>query len=390
VAKNSRLVKWLLVFAVILLYFIPFYQKYFSDSRVDWKELEVTDLTGEQAQGSDTPYFKENFVNQAEPGKRCHVSSLAAAGDQRLMCTWYAGSGEGASDVVIYQAFYNEDKGTWTEPKILLDREQAGAELRRWVGKLGNAVVINDGQGRLWLFYASLLGGWSTASLNYKMSLDGGQTWSDSQKLILSPFFNLAANIKNNGVSLSRGAYLLPVYQEFLYKFSQVLLLHPDQFGLSYQIRRMTQTGKTLQPVLIPQDDQHLLAFFRNAAAGGKNYILRAESRDAGRTWSEPTATTLPNPNSGFDMVRLPGGDILGAINNAFQDRSDLTLVISKDDGRNWQTLKVLENSPGKEYSYPFFLRNRGFYHLTYTYERKRIKQVVFNEAWLREKTRDR
>ncbi|MFW6123014.1 MAG: sialidase family protein [Thermodesulfobacteriota bacterium] len=385
-AKNSRSVKGLLAVAVVLLYFIPFYQTYFSKTPSNWNNLEVTDLTGEQAQGSDTPYFKENFVNQARPGLVCHVSSLAAAGDQRLMCTWYAGSREGAPDVAIYQAFYNEDEGTWTEPKILLDREQAGAELRRWVGKLGNAVVINDGQGRLWLFYASLLGGWSTASLNYKMSLDGGQTWSDSEKLILSPFFNLAANVKNNGVPLSRGNYLLPVYQEFLYKFGQVLLLRSNQFGLSYQIRRMSQTGRTLQPVLIPQDSQHLVAFFRNAAAGGENYILRAESRDTGRTWSEPIATTLPNPNSGFDMVRLPGGDILGAINYAFQDRSDLTLVISRDGGRNWQTVKVLENSPGQEYSYPFFLRSRGHYHLTYTYERERIKQVVFNEAWLKGK----
>jgi predicted neuraminidase len=385
VAKNSQPVKWLLAVAVILLYCIPFYQTCFSSRPANWNDLQIANFTAEN-QGSDTPFFAENFVNPAHPGIRCHVSSLAVAGGRRLICTWYAGSQEGAPDVAIYRAFYDEDAGTWTEPEVLLNRQKCSTELRRWVGKLGNAVVVNDRHGGLWLFYASLLGGWSTASLNYKVSRDGGQTWSDSRKLILSPFFNLTNNVKNNGVPCSRGAYLLPVYQEFLRKFGQVVLLCPDRAGLSYQIRRMTQAGQTLQPVLIRQGEQNLVAFFRNGSGGGKNYILRAESKDAGQTWSELAPTTLPNPNSGFDMVGLPGGAILGAINYAFQDRSNLTLVVSQDGGQNWQTLKVLEKSPGKEYSYPFFLRSGGYYHLTYTFERKRIKHVVFNDAWLRGK----
>lgn len=386
-AKNSRPVKWSSAVAVILLYFIPFYQTYFSDRPADWNALQVADFPAEN-QASDKPFFAENFVNPIQPGMRCHVSSLAMAGDQRLICTWYAGSREGARDVALYQAFYDEGTRIWTEPQVLLDRQGCSAELRRWVGKIGNAVVINDHHGGLWLFYASLLGGWSTTSLNYKLSRDGGQTWSDSQKLILSPFFNLTTNVKNNGLPLSRGAYLLPVYQEFLRKFGQVVLLRPDRAGLSYEMRRLTLSGRTLQPVLIPQDRRRLLAFFRNAAGGEKNYILRAESKDAGQTWSELTATSLPNPNSGFDMVRLSDGGILGAINHAFQNRSDLTLVISRDGGRNWQTMKVLEKAPGKEYSYPFLLRTRRYYHLTYTYERGRIKHVVFNEAWLRDKSK--
>jgi predicted neuraminidase len=215
------------------------------------------------------------------------------------------------------------------------------------------------------------------------MSQDGGRTWSDSHKLILSPFFNLTANVKNNGISLSQGAYLLPVYQEFLRKFSQVVLFHPGRAELSYEIRRMTHAGKALQPVLIPQNETNLWAFFRNAA-GGKSFILKNDSSDVGRTWSGVTTTSLPNPNSGFDMVRLPDGAILGVINHAFQERSDLTLVLSRDGGRHWKTLKVLENTPGKEYSYPFLLRSGGVYHLTYTFERARIKHVVFNDAWLK------
>jgi len=384
VTTNSRPQKWFIAFAVILLYAIPFYQHYISGRQAGWQDFQIINFNGEQAQAGQKPFFAENFVNQAQPGVMCHVSSIAAVGNNRLICTWYAGSGEAAPDVALYHAFYEEKTKTWSEPQVLLDRHQASTELRRWVRKLGNAVVLNDNRGRLWLFYATMLGGWSTASLNYKESQDGGRTWSDSHKLILSPFFNLTTNVKNNGVSLSRGAYLLPVYQEFLRKFSQVVLFRSDQLVPSYEIRKMTHAGQALQPVLIPQDETNLLAFFRNAAGGGKSFILKAKSSDVGRTWSRLIDTSLPNPNSGFDMVRLPDGALLGVINHAFQERSDLTLVLSRDGGRHWKTLKVLEKAPGKEYSYPFLLRRGSTYHLTYTFERARIKHVVFNEAWLK------
>jgi predicted neuraminidase len=253
------------------------------------------------------------------------------------------------------------------------------------VRKLGNAVVMNDQRGGLWLFYATMLGGWSTATLNYKVSRDEGRTWSDSQKLILSPFFNLTNNVKNKGVRLSQDAFLLPVYHELLHKFSQVLLVRPAGDSLRFELRRMTHTGKAIQPTLIPQGGESLAAFFRNAAGGGKSHILRATSRDVGQDWSGLRATTLPNPDSGFDMIRLSDGAILGAINNSFQDRDNLTLVLSRDEGKTWQNLRVLENAPGKAYAYPSLTRAGQYYHLTYSYEKHRIKHVMFNEAWLRE-----
>jgi predicted neuraminidase len=370
---------------VVLLYFLPFYQKYWSYPQEQWQNLTIpASLPGENAAG-EVPYFSADFVNQARPGIICHVSSIAVAGDHRLICTWYAGSREGAPDVAIYSAFFEEGTGTWTEPRVLLDRRQSSLELKRWVPKLGNAAVMNDRRGGLWLFYATMLGGWSTASLNYKVSRDGGQTWSASRQLILSPFFNLTNNVKNKGVNLSREAFLLPVYHELLRKFSQVLLLRPEGVILDYELRRVTASGAAIQPALIPLSDKSLKAFFRNAGAGEKRRILTAGSPDVGRHWSEPTATTLPNPDSGFDMIRLSDGAILGAINNNFQGRRDLTLVLSRDEGKTWESLRVLEHTPGKEYAYPSFARTRQYIHLTYSYEKNRIKHVMFNEAWLRE-----
>lgn len=84
-------------------------------------------------------------------------------------------------------------------------------------------------------------------------------------------------------------------------------------------------------------------------------------------------------------MITTADGAILGAINNNFRDRSDLALVLSRDGGKTWETLRVLEHAPGKTYAYPSLTRTRQYYHLTYSYEKNRIKHVMFNDAWLRE-----
>ncbi len=383
-ALNSRPLKWFLALGVMLLYALPFYQTFVAPREIRWAAVDIKEDPVTPTSPDERPFFAAQFVNQARPGVQCHVSAIAPAGEGRLICTWYAGSREGAADVAIFSAFFEEKTGTWTEPRVLVDRQRSSAELGRWVRKVGNAVVMNDHRGGLWLFYATLLGGWSTTSLNYKVSRDGGQTWSASRKLLLSPFFNLTNNVKNSGVNLRSGALLLPVYHEFLRKFSQVLLFGAEAAEPRCEIRRMTDRGSAIQPALIPQGRTALAAFFRNAAAGGQSHILKAESRDAGRSWSEVHETSLPNPDAGFDMIRLEGGAILGAVNKAFQDRHNLTLVISRDRGATWKDLQVLEHNPGREYSYPSLTRSSRYIHLTYTYERKRIKHVVFNEAWLK------
>lgn len=377
--------KILLTLLVISLYLLPLSQNSALESLSPAGDLESVPSRGEGDQGPQAPFFSEHFVNEAQPGVMCHVSSLALAGDRRLLCTWYAGSREAASDVALYAAFFDLEHGTWSPPAVLLTPKQSSRELRRYINKLGNALIFNDGQGNLWLFYAAMAyGGWSTTSLHYKLSQDGGQTWSPSRKLLLSPFFNLTSNLKNQGLNLVRGGFLLPLYHEFIHKFSQLLFCLPGNRGLHYELWRLTSEVSAIQPALVSDGGPHLTAFFRNAGPSLDRAILRAESPDGGRTWSSVTPTPLPNPGSGFAMLPLKEGVYLGVINYSFRDRSNLTLVLSPDGGKTWQNLQVLEEGPGREFSYPFLLRHGRNFHLTYTYQRQRIKHVVFNEVWLK------
>lgn len=331
----------------------------------------------------EEPYCAAHFVNQAQEGIQCHVSCLAPAGDGRLLCTWYAGSREGAPDVALYAAFFDEERQTWTAPLKILDPQQATRELRRWVPRVGNSVVVAGPQGELWLFYTSLLGGWSTASLNLKVSREGGLDFGRSRRLLLSPFFNLPVNVKNRGLLFPDGRYVLPVYQEFFAKHSLLVWIALEGNRPRAQICKIPRSRPGIQAALVPLEDGRLVAFFRNAAPRGSRYLLRSESPDGGRNWLPLEPTRLPNPNSGFDMLPTASGAILGAVNPAFEDRSQLALVLSRDGGFTWQTRLLLEDTPGQEYSYPSLLRHGNFYHLTYTFERRRLKHLVFNEAWL-------
>ena len=303
-----------------------------------------------------------------------------------MLATWYAGSREAAPDVAIYRAFFDEDRLAWTEPEVLVDRTKCSAELGRYVRKVGNSMVLNNG-GRLWLFYSSVFfGGWSGSSMNYKFSDDGGLTWSTSRKLVLSPFFNLSRNVKNKGLRLEDGSLILPVYHELLGDFSEVVRLRPGRDSVTWETRKMTFSGRAIQPVLLQDGSTRLRAFFRNRVRSEEARILTSVSSDAGATWSGLEESTLSNPNSGFDMMRLDSGAYMGVINKSFYDRSNLFLVISHDMGRTWKALKVLENTADRDYDYPSISRgSTGLYHITYTYEKKRIKHVCFNEAWLKQ-----
>ncbi len=339
------------------------------------------------SESSEKIIFKEGFVNNGSSNTISHVSSITPVDENRVIAVWYSGSTEGAKDVAILMAIYDESKGSWSDSIRLVDRERASRELRRYVKKIGNPMLMRDSFGKIWLFYSSvIIGGWSGSSINYKTTLDGIQ-WSESRKLILSPFFNLTHNIKNDGVNLSDGSILIPAYSELFKKTSSLVWIN-ERTG-QVRVQRITQDTNIIQPVLIPDGIDKFIIFFRNTESKKERYIKTIEFDMKDNSFSEIKCTELPNPNSGFDMIKIGDTTILSAINNSFDNRGNLLLFISFDKGKTWRLLKILEDSLGKEYSYPSITRSiSGLYHLTYTYERKRIKHIIFNEEWIKHQVR--
>jgi predicted neuraminidase len=119
--------------------------------------------------------------------------------------------------------------------------------------------------------------------------------------------------------------------------------------------------------------------------------LFQIFSDDAGKTWGEMSLTDLPNPNSGTDAVTLRDGRQLLVYNHNTRTgsnnkgRSPLNVAVSSD-GKSWLAALVLEDDPDAPngFAYPAVIQTHdGLVHITYTWERKRIKHVVVDPAQL-------
>jgi len=335
---------------------------------------------------SGAPVMAEEFISP-DPGLgRVHVGSISNAADGRLAAVWYAGSREGARDVAIYFAVRGPGEGMcWSKPRVIVNRKSASKELQRFVNKVGNPIIFADSEDRLWLIYVAVtVGGWFGSSLNVKISHDCGTTWTKSQRLTLSPFFNVSELVRNNPLPLKRSGFAIPIYHECLGKFPEILWIRAPRSDqrIVFQKSRMTGGRKFIQPSIVGYDSRSARVFYRSCS--DDKAVGMATTCDTGATWSEPQNLGLPNPDSALSALLLSEGRILLAFNDSRRTRENLRLAISYDGGAGWTRIAEIENSPGEEFSYPYMIWDAdGRIHLVYTWRRKRIKHVQFNENWI-------
>ena len=107
-----------------------------------------------------------------------HAASLIALKDGGVRAFWFAGSREGAPDVVINSAVYDPQASRWSAPTVVMDRVSAEKGLSRYIAKLGNPVPARMADGRMQLFFVTAsIGGWAGSSISSVISDDEGLTW---------------------------------------------------------------------------------------------------------------------------------------------------------------------------------------------------------------------
>ena len=337
----------------------------------------------EYAQASadiQTPLFQQGFVFRQGPTLAAHSGSLVELSDGGLLAAWFGGSREGAADVAIYGARWNG--GRWSEPFVLTDRPRSQRELGRALRKLGNPVLARDTENRIWLFYVTVsVGGWSTSSISYMFSDDGGQQWSPARRLVTSPFLNISTLVRARPLRYVDGGLALPVYHELAGKFGELLRL--DASGRVLDKVRIGYGRSGIQPSIVADDALRARAFLRRVGDSPPR-VLIALSRDGGTSWSAPEPTNLPNPNASVAALRSAGGAYLMVYNHSELGRGGLSLAVSAN-GFDWHRLYDLEQGDLEdEFSYPYLVRTTaGEYHLMYTWQRQRMAHVRFNDAWL-------
>ncbi|MYE20142.1 MAG: hypothetical protein F4Y06_09510 [Rhodospirillales bacterium] len=314
-----------------------------------------------------------------------HSATLTELPQGGVQAFWYGGSREGARDVGIYTARLLPNERSWTLPREVMTRPRLSEELGRYIKKLGNPVAFLDASGQVWLFFVSVsVGGWSGSAINAMVSQDGGETFGPAKRLVTSPAFNVSTLVRGRPVQMRDGSITLPVYHEFLGKFAELLRLDPD--GVVLEKKRLTLGRRHIQPVLVPEDAETANVFLRYAGETDKR-IHYVSTDDAGREFTAPRGSNLPNPDSAIDAVRVAGHALLMVYNHSEVARHILALAVSEGDPGHWTRIHDLEHAEagtGQLFSYPSILRDQaGRTHVVYTHNRTYIKHVMFNDAWL-------
>jgi predicted neuraminidase len=312
------------------------------------------------------------FIFTAAPFPSCHASTLVELTNGDLLAAWFGGTGEGKPDVAIWGA---RRRGThWSAP-FLLAREP---EVPTW-----NPVLFHSRDGRLWLYYkfGPSPSTWTAARL---WSADDGQTWSRPEHLPAG----LYGPIKDKPLVLDDGTIISGTSVESYHSWAVWIERSTDdgrswsRFGpitvAPVEAKGAGEAETTYginQPAIVPLGGDRLRLYARSTSIIGA--ICAADSGDRGMTWSQARPLALPNPNSGIDAVRLRDGRIILAYNDTKSGRTPLNLAVS-EDGERFRMFAVLESQPG-EYSYPALIQGRdGDLHITYTWNRTRIRYVRF------------
>jgi len=311
---------------------------------------------------------KQDIFEPMPSHPMAHASTLTELTDGKLLCAFYAGTHETASDQAIFiaQAHKRVD-GTWewTSPRKLIDTPQKAD---------GNPVLFTSPDGTVWLFFVTLQGtGWSSSLLFAAKSLDSGETWSEPQ--LLSAVRGTMPRTKP--LLLRDGAWLLPLYDEIRWR---PIFWRSEDNGRTWQEFVVQTRRQLIQPAVVELSDGKLLAYCRSTSGR----IFRMVSEDGGCHWSEPEPIHLPNPNSAVDLARLPNGGLVLAFNDSVAKRTPLSIAYSPNESEQWIVIRDLEVGDG-EFSYPcLFVASDSTIHCVYTYRRRTIRHAVFGENWLR------
>ncbi|MGM9529859.1 MAG: exo-alpha-sialidase [Phascolarctobacterium sp.] len=342
----------------------------------------------------------KELIMEHLPTDFCHASTIVKLRNGGLMCCWFGGSHEGEADVAIYGA--RRDKSDLCGDAINCNAHSGwGAPVKLADGASANwnPVLFYREDGTLLLFYkeGQQIANWRTMVMT---SLDNGSSWSAPAPLVPGDVSGGRGPVRNKPIRLKCGRILAGgstehgLWQAFAdisdddartwHKSAPVVIK-----DLEYKIGEKTAESDiavsaqsfygrgVIQPSLWQSADGGVHMLLRSS----EGFVHRADSTDEGESWSAAYPLTLPNNNSGLDLVALADGRLLLVCNPVAANwgmRSPLSLFMSEDDGYSWHKLLDLEAEPG-EFSYPAIIAEGDKVYLSYTHDRKNIAVVMLS-----------
>ncbi|KAK3255772.1 hypothetical protein CYMTET_35065, partial [Cymbomonas tetramitiformis] len=234
------------------------------------------------------------------PFNNAHASSIIEIEPDEFLVAYFGGSKEGAKDVAIWTSRKQADAKVWDPPVMVVD--ESGVPL--W-----NPVLFKvPATGEVLLFFKI---GHSPESWtgHLQRSSDGGRTWGSPTALPAG----IVGPAKNKPVyGMEDGAIYCPSSTESYQAWSAWVEVTRDN-GVTWQrLGPIVVPGinkGVIQPSIFFTNEGHLRAFCRSSRQIGK--VVTSTSYDGGYQWPPASPTDVPNPNCGFDVVKLTDGRVV-------------------------------------------------------------------------------
>lgn len=285
--------------------------------------------------------------------------------DGSLVCTFLTGGPKEPHNDNVLMIARSADRGrTWSEPETILRHSRRGV----WCSELfveGQlpmlAVMTYDADSH----YREL-------QLFQSLTEDSGRTWSEPRSFPSG----LNGVTLRQGIVMSNGEWVFPLYwqeveREFDWgKHPGIVPTGPEgnrwpfccgvavsgDGGQTYQRFGYIKNREThhclWEPNVAEVAPGHLVMLMRDSE---KPCLRRSDSFDYGRSWSEPVATSIPNPMTKMTLLTARGKTLL--INNFYdragmKNRTHLEVRVSGDGLETWENVFPLLDAE-ENYFYP-------------------------------------
>lgn len=298
---------------------------------------------------------------------------------------------DGAHHLVLKRS---TDQGrSFSASKIVV--ESAGGQ--SWA----NPTLVQDRKTKdIFLFYALNHHNEST-QVYYKTSNDDGLSWSEPVELsslfagnTLGWTFHLPG--PGHGIQLKNGRLLIPVWHRKSISFPAaardygVNCLYSDDHGQTWKTGANTPIGEFNESQITELKNGDVMLIGRTISRRSGSHQAKVISKDQGESWSQQleydTALVGRACDIGLISYSRKSRVLLISQPRDLKNRKDLTIRLSKDEGKSWITRKLIEKG-GATYSDLAILPDKSviclYGHGGTAHMPRKVSLARFNLLWL-------
>jgi sialidase-1 len=320
--------------------------------------LGTSGLATSPASRGDSIHQQAIFVSGENGYHTYRIPALAVTNGGTLLafCEGRKNSRRDTGDIDLLVK-RSEDLGeTWSEQKIVWDDS---------TNTCGNpAPVVDRTTGTIWLLMTwnrgedheqEIIDGQSldTRRVFVTSSNDDGRSWTDPREItadVKRPYWTWYATGPGAGIQLKQGDHsgrlLVPcdhIERDTKHRFSHVI--YSDDRGVTWQLGGRTPRDTVNECQVVELEDGRLLLNMRNYDRTKKLRQV-AFSPDGGRTWVDQRFDqTLVEPICQAS-IRRAGSAILFSNPSHPDERVNMTIQRSLDEGLSWDVLRTLHPGP--------------------------------------------